>query len=318
MKQQDFEQKNASTWDAFADYLQATKPDKEYDFPEQYRLICHHYALAKQRQYSNYLVDKLNTLALNGHHRLYGRASTERNHWLSFFLHTFPASIRSNSGFVLIATLLFVLPGLISGLACYFGEDFVYSLMHPDEIRMMEAMYDPSGDMAGEAREADTDLMMFGHYINNNIGIAFRTFASGITFCIGSIFFLVFNGLMIGGVAGHLTQLSYTDTFYPFVIGHGSFELTGIVLSGAAGLKLGFSLFSPGQRTRLDALKNAAKEAGIIMAGVAFMLLIAAFIEAFWSSKTELGNTVRYIVGTLLWALVFAYFYFLGRTRESE
>ena len=43
---------------------------------------------------------------------------------------------------------------------------------------------------------------MFGFYIRNNIGIAFRTFASGIFAGLGSVFFLALNGVFIGVAAG--------------------------------------------------------------------------------------------------------------------
>ena len=75
--------------------------------------------------------------------------------------------------------------------------------------------------------------MMFGYYIKNNIGISFRTFAGGMLFGLGSVFFLVYNGLAIGATAGHLTQAGFASTFYPFVAGHGSFELTAGMGVGA-------------------------------------------------------------------------------------
>ncbi|WP_331351678.1 stage II sporulation protein M, partial [Cellvibrio sp. UBA7671] len=83
------------------------------------------------------------------------------------------------------------------------------------------------------ARESSTNIEMFGFYISNNIGVSFRTFASGILFGVGSIFFLVYNGLLMGAVSGHLTNAGFTETFFTFVVGHGSFELTAICISGA-------------------------------------------------------------------------------------
>ncbi len=125
---------------------------------------------------------------------------------------------------------------------------------------------------------------MFGFYIMNNIGIAFQTFASGVLLGLGSLFFLLFNGLMIGSVAGHLTQIGYVQTFWPFVIGHGAFELTAITFAGAAGLKLGWALLAPGRLTRGEALRLAARRSVQLIAGVIVLLLLAAFTEACWSS----------------------------------
>src|SRR3954462_7865661 len=148
-------------------------------------------------------------------------------------------------------------------------------------------MYGPGASRLGR-RGAESDFYMFGFYIFNNVRIAFQTFAGGLACGVGALFFLVFNGLMIGAVAGHVTAIGYGAAFWSFVAGHSAFELGGIVLSGAAGLRLGAALVSPGRLTRKDALAVAGREAASIIYGVAAIIVAAAFIEAFWSSRTAL------------------------------
>ena len=87
---------------------------------------------------------------------------------------------------------------------------------------------------------------MFGHYIRNNIGVSFQCFAGGLFAGIGSLFFLAYNGAFGGALAGYLTARGLSSTFYSFVATHSSFELTAIVISGAAGLRIGQALLSPG------------------------------------------------------------------------
>jgi uncharacterized membrane protein SpoIIM required for sporulation len=127
---------------------------------------------------------------------------------------------------------------------------------------------------------------------------------------------LFFNGLFIGSVAGHLTRLDYVDTFYPFVVGHSAFELTAIVFSGAAGLRLGYALLNPGQLSRRNSLRLAGREVIPMLYGIVLMLIIAAFIEAFWSSNAALPITVKYSVGAIFWILVLWYS-LSGRRHES-
>jgi hypothetical protein len=84
-------------------------------------------------------------------------------------------------------------------------------------------------------------------------------------------------------------------------------------------MKLGFSLLSPGKKSRKQALLNAGKESIQLVYGVIFFLLIAAFIEAFWSSSSTITSTIKFTVGGSLWLIVFAYFYFGGRgTQQSS
>jgi len=184
----------------------------------------------------------------------------------------------------------------------------------------MEYMYDPENKKIGrkESRQTDTDVMMFGFYIFNNISVGFRTFASGMLLGIGSIFFLFYNGLVIGGVAGYLTNLGFIETFWSFVSGHGSFELTAIVICGMAGLLLAKPNFFPGNLRRADALKIIAKDSIQLVMGAALMLIVAAFIEAFWSPSSFVSSNIKYIVAAILWAIVIAYFTFAGRSSNAS
>ena len=200
----------------------------------------------------------------------------------------------------------------------YLFPELVYSLLGVEEISQIRRMYDPAAGNLGRSieRAASEDWVMFGYYIMHNIGIAFQTFASGLLFGLGSAFFLFFNGLTIGTVAGHLTQIGSGGTFWSFVIGHGAFELTAITLAGAAGLQLGWSLIAPGRLTRGEALRLAAGKSVLMIGGVILFLLIAAFIEAYWSSSAVTTAT-KYTVGTLLWLLVLGYLLFAGRGQHA-
>lgn len=322
MKQQDFEKHNESLWQRLESLLASLESqhkdrDKQRQLPADYRQVCHHLALAKHRRYSPYLVDRLNRIVLACHNLLYSQSARFRYQWLRFLFVDYPRVLHNNRRYIWLATFLFVGPLLALAAACYFDPDFIYSVMDWQQVRGMESMYDPAARVLGREREADTDMYMFGHYIQNNIGIAFREFAGGIFFGIITAVVLVFNGIVIGAVMGHLTQLGYASTFYPFVVGHGAFELTAIVLSGAAGLKIGMSLIDPGPLKRSIALRKASREAVQIVLGAAAMLLIAAFIEAFWSSKASLPIEVKVGVGLWLWVLVLAYLGFAGRQHRQ-
>ena len=320
MKQQDFEARYSQRWEELEYLIDGNNVESEAlaKLPEYYRQVCHHLALAKHRHYSAQLVERLNSLTLRSHNRFYQHSTRFKHQLLRFVVYEFPRVLRANKIYIAIATLCFVLPMLLMGVFCYTDEGGIYSIMAPEQVSEFESMYDPENDHIGRERQADTDLMMFGFYIKNNIGISFRTFATGILFGVGSLFFLIFNGVFIGGAGGHLTQLGYTDTFYPFVIGHGAFELTAIVFSGAAGLKLGYALINPGPYRRLTALRISGKDAVKIIYGSTIMLIIAAFLEAFWSSSSSIPNVVKYSVGAVFWALMIGYCFFAGRGDGSQ
>ncbi len=299
-------------------YGETTEPPTLNDLPHQYRQICHHLAMAKTRMYSPLLIDRLNRMVVQGHQYLYETRTHFLRGILEYFTITFPVLIRKEWKLVLIASLLFYVPFFTMLIMLQFNPDLIYSVLDGGSVRSIESMYDPTlHERFGREREADSDVLMFGHYIRNNTGIDFRTFAGGLLFGIGTLFFTIFNGVYIGAVAGHLTQLGYNDTFWGFVSGHSSLELTALIFSTVAGLKLGAALIKPGRKSRIRALIDNGKTSMNIMYGTATMTIMAAFIEAFWSSIAWMPLTVKFSVSAVLWSAMIAYFVFMGRGREK-
>jgi uncharacterized membrane protein SpoIIM required for sporulation len=318
MKQHEFEARYQELWQRIETALEKpAQGDNGKFLAEQYLHLCQQLAIAKERMYDSALLERLNKLALELYRELYRYRSETRLNFYAFYKRDFPLAIYRHRYYILIAFLMLVLPGLVAGSWTYLDEDAIYSVLDGSQVRQMERMYDPQAEKLGREREAETDILMFGFYIKNNISVAFRCFASGLLLGIGTLLVLFFNGMFMGSIAGHLTRLDYVDTFYPFVAGHGSFELTAIVFSGAAGLRLGYAILNPGQSSRLDSLRQAGRDVVPMLYGIVLMLTIAAFLEAFWSSNASLPISVKYSVAAVLWGLVLLYS-FSGRRHESR
>ncbi len=275
MKQSLFESRHQDAWHAFANQLDAlergkAEPAQAGGFAAAYRRICQQLALAEARGYSNHLIEQLQQLAMRGHQQFYRHRSPLGAQLIGFVLAGFPRLVRAEWRCIGVAGLLLFGSLLGMGVLVYLYPELIYSLVDPEQVASMERMYDPEAQRLGRfgERGSGDDWLMFGFYIMNNIGIAFQTFASGLLLGLGSLFFLLFNGLMIGAVAGHLTQIGYGQTFWSFVIGHGAFELTAIALAGGAGLKLGWALLAPGRLPRGEALRRAAGRSVRLVAGV--------------------------------------------------
>lgn len=321
--QEGFEAAHRAEWEAFeADLAVLDRPRAVQEpgriaaFPSHYRRICQHLALARHRRYSAQVVGHLNELALQGHVHLYRRPQTiGLVRLLTFLAITFPQAARRLWRSWLVASVLLYVPAAAIYVAIQLRSDLVYSIIDPATVRELEAMYRPHAGHLVE-RASDSDLMMFGFYIWNNISIAFRTFAGGALLGLGSLYFLISNGLILGAVFGHLHRAGLDETLLPFAVGHGAFELTAICLAGAAGLHLGMAILAPGNRTRRASLFHAAREAAPVVQGVAVMLLVAAFLEAFWGPRASVPAVVKFAVGGLLWSFVHLWL-LLGGSRRA-
>ena len=282
-------------------------------FPQALRQVTGDLNTARSNGYDPALIERLNRITLEGNQILYGSKPFSIKSFSTFIFKTFPCAVRSQwKGFAACCLIFFGL-AVFFALLCIRFPDAVYELMSPWTAGSLEEMYNPESGYYLQPREVSGDADMFGFYIFNNISIAFQTFAGGLLAGVGSLFFLAFNGIFFGAAAGHIINCGYQNTFFSFVIGHSPFELTAIILSAQAGFLLGYRLFVTRGLSRTASLREAGKTALPIISGSAIMLVIAAVIEAFWSSRHEIDQAIRFIAGFAATLLVILYFVFAGR-----
>jgi len=282
------------------------------EFVHLYRTVCSDLARARSEELGDDVESYLNVIVARGHKQFRPPGSPSARSFGRFFARDFPRAVRSIKWYVLVATLLFAVPIIITAWAVVRDPSIAYSLAPPAEL---EALTDAYAEGHQGGRSEDEDSMMTGFYVNNNVGIAFRCFATGVFFGLGSIFFLVINGVMGGAIGAYICTAGYWESFLTFVIGHGAFELTAIVLSGATGIRLGMLLVNPGPWKRLDALRLAVPQMIRVVLGSAAMLVVAALIEGFWSPSGA-PTMVKFGVGGFLWLLVIVYLTLAGRGRD--
>jgi uncharacterized membrane protein SpoIIM required for sporulation len=330
MKQDVFQARHGEEWSAFERWLDArTRPKQrerladggdmpaDSEFPSAYRRVCQHLALAERRDYSSTLVQRLHDLVQRGHLVLYRPRAPRARRIIDFFAATFPRLVRAQWRAMSVAALLFFVPLIGAIVLLQFRPELVHSLFDPEQLAGFENMYDPAKTAERLGRESGTDLKMFGFYIFNNVSIGFRTFASGLLAGVGSVVVLIMNGVIIGGVAGHLTAIGYGGPFWRFVAGHSAPELLAIVISGGAGLQIGMALIAPGRRTRGRALVESGVIGAKLVLGVFAMLIFAAFIEAYWSSIAWMPAPIKFGVGSVLWLAILLWLWRGGRGRTD-
>jgi uncharacterized membrane protein SpoIIM required for sporulation len=150
----------------------------------------------------------------------------------------------------------------------------------------------------------------------NNIRVTLLAFAAGLAAGIGTALLLVYNGVLLGVVAGLAISSGNGSVFFQLVTAHGVLELSCIAVAGAAALRMGWTLVEPGRRTRPQALGAEAREAVKIVLGTAPWLVFAGLIEGLLTpAGTGLPTVVTVGVGVaaVYWSLVL----FAGRARRT-
>lgn len=316
-----FEQQYQGGWEELEQLLRQLRTGSRKEqsavsgahFAELYRRACEHLALARARSYPSHLTDRLGQITADAHQVIYQRREFGLSRLKALIARDIPRAVRAQAAYAWIATAVFAVPTIVVGLMVYFRPELILSVVDPQIAADFASMYSPAADSIGRVRDAHTDWAMFGYYIRHNIGIAFQCFGGGLFLGVGSLFFMAFNGTVFGAIGGYLTERGLASTFYSFIVTHAAFELTAIVLAGAAGLRIGHSILAPGRSTRMQSLITAARESIVVMYGATAMLLIAAAVEAFWSSATWIPPVVKYGVAAVCWLAVLCYLTLQGR-----
>ncbi len=282
-----------------------------------YRSVCCDLSLVQSREWGRRLEIYLNDLVAQGHGCLYRSRPGSLRTLIQFVIHGFPALLRFHWKFFAASLALFGIPFVMAAIIAAIDPILAERLVDQASLQGAVEMYENEfyGDV--DARYADDRSAMTGFYIHHNVGIAFRAFAQGILAGVGTVCTLLFNGLSLGAVTGYLIHAGLSDNFFSFAISHGSFELTAIVVAGAGGLLMGWGIVHPGQRRRYDSLMYHGNQAIRLAFGAGVMLLIAAGIEA-WFSPLPIPHGVKYVVGTMLWILVFVWLGFGGRKDSVD
>ncbi len=278
-----------------------------------YRELCADTMRARSLGFGPDLRRRLDALAARSHNFLY---RTPRQHAMSAvrrMLSDFPRTVREQWPFVLTAAVLFWLPFAVGLIGALHSQAFAERVLSAEALEQAAESYS-RGFAAG--RSSGTNATMAGFYVSNNIGIAFRCFATGVLFGAGSVFFLVYNGLNTGTVVGYVHFVGHGRNIFTFVCGHSAFELGAIVICGAAGLKLGYSLLDTGGLTRLASLRVSGKSTVTLVLGAAMLLTLAAALEAFWSPSSA-PDQLKWVVGAANWVFLFAFLAFAGEPRSA-
>lgn len=331
MNKRQFLRRRRDSWRQFETLLKSmsnlswkrTRAKDVSTFSRLLRELSSDLATIRSRDWGQSLVDYLNALVARGYSTFYAAPPTDISPIVRFLTVGFPQLFRRRINYFLAAAILFFVPGALAWGVIQMNPGLAPRLIDPEQLEQFDAMYsshekdeeeDDDEDSPRWFRFGEERAAMAGFYVQHNVGIALQCFARGILFGVGTIYTLLYNGIAIGAVGGYVVGRGHGEKFLSFIISHGSFELTAIAVAGGAGLMLGDALVHPGNRTRLEALREQGLEAVQIAGGAAVMLVVAALIEGFWS-PAPIPAIFKYSAGSVLWVLVILYLSMAGRNR---
>jgi uncharacterized membrane protein SpoIIM required for sporulation len=294
-------------------------PDAATRFSSLYRAACADLALAESYQLPPNTVDYLHRLVAKAHNQLY---RSRRFQWTGWYKKIFEDTPRLifNDPCIHLVTLMFWGLFLIAAFLAYENSlwpGFAESVVGEEGLDSMREMYSEFGGSRGFG----TNSFMMGFYVNHNASIGLGCFVT-MLFVLPGLVTFSYNAVYLGTVFGYMFRPDLGDAsvnFQNFVTAHGPFELTAIILSAGAGLKIGLSWLITNGLSRRDSLIKTARETLPIAMCAVVLFCLAAMIEGFVSPTSDdvLPWWIKGGVAVTSSCMLMIYFVVLGYPRHD-
>ena len=296
------------SWDELDALLQAAKGRPERLGAERMRRLGELYrgaaadlAVARRRFPAEPAVPALEDLVGRAHAVVYG-ASVRRESARDFLTHGYWRRIRERPALLAISALLLFGPAVVAGVWGWNDPGAAGALVPSTSEAVARPRPEGSDLRLSRGERASFSAGIF----TNNLRVTFAAVAGGISFGLLTAGVLLFNGVLIGVVAGLGVAAGNGSVMLELIVPHGVLELSCIVVAGAAGLRMGWAMIDPGRRPRSRALSEEAGAAAELALGTAPWLVLAGVVEGFVTpAGVGLGPAlvIGFALGAVYWAL---------------
>ena len=263
---------------------------------------------------SRQLTAYLNHLLGRCHNLIYLGQKPKASGIVTFYRDIYPRVFRETLPQTLLALAIFTVTMVVGWVVTIHDPGFAHRFLGPRMIDTIERHEMWTDSIVGIKPLASSGIM------TNNLSVAFATFAFGITAGIGTIYMMMFNGLMMGVVGAATWRGGMALQLWSFVAPHGVLELPAIFIAGGAGFEIARGLLFPGLLPRRESLAQAGARAARLLLGTVPMLIVAGVIEGFFS-PTKLPVTMKFSLAAVLFSILLIYLFRLSQppvpTKES-
>ena len=294
----------------------ALTDDELVELPVLYRAALSALSSARATSLDQALVAYLESLCERAYYFLYGVRGRLGQRFVDFLARGLPLAIKGLWRETLIATGIFVLGAMVAYGMVGADPDWFYTFMGAPDGR------DPSSTVEELRKviygDGDKDgLSVFATFLfTHNAQIALLCFALGFALCVPTAYLLLTNGAMLGAFVAMHVEKGLGFEISGWLLIHGVTEIFAVLLAGAAGLRIGWSVGFPGERSRLEALRISGTEGAVVMGGVVMMLMFAGLLEGF-GRQLITNDIARYAVA-LVTAIFWAGYYYLPRKVRAR
>src|ERR1041385_6450000 len=238
---------------------------------------------------------------------------------LRWFFHTLPQTFRRHVRAFYFSLAITIVGCAFGAAATMFDPDsrhvtmpFGHDQLKPSE-RVKREESQKEDRLSGQKSSFSTYLM------THNTRVSILTLALGMTWGVGTIIMLFYNGIALGAIAVDYISDGQTKFLLGWLMPHGVIEIPAILIAGQAGLMLANALVGWGKRASLRTrLREVSRDVVTLIFGVALLLVGAGFVEAFLSQYHEpvIPYNAKIAFGLVELVLLWVYLAKSGTQRE--
>lgn len=309
--------RNQRSWDDLDSLLKRSGrgarnlgPGEIDDLLRLYQLTSTHLSYASTNFTDPGLTARLSQLVSQAGALIYGTRPLSFRDFGRFFTRTIPAALYHSRRFILVSALFLFGPAVAMGVWLANSPTAINASAPP---ALRQAYVDH--DFASYYR-SNPSAEFAAHVWTNNVVVSLEVFALGALLCVGTLVVLAINGANVGIAAGLFAAAGQSPKFWGLILPHGLLELTSVAIAGAAGMRLGWALIDPGDRTRRDAIAEEGRQAIVLVLSTVFTLAVSGTIEGFVTGSA-LSTPVRVGIGVGVEVCFLAYALILGRRAHA-
>jgi uncharacterized membrane protein SpoIIM required for sporulation len=301
------------TWDRL-EYL--TKHRRRLTGPEVdelvdlYQRVSTHLSMVRSAAGDSMLVGRLSTLVARARSAVTGAHSPLWSEFVRFWTVSFPVVAYRSWRWWLGSAVVFFIVTLVIGFWVAGSPEVQATIGTPREIDQLV-----NHDFSSYYSENPAGSFALQVWVNNS-WVSAQCIASAILLGIPIPYVLFQNAANLGVAAGLMFHAGKGGIFLGLLMPHGLLELTAVFLSAAAGLRLGWSVVSPGHRPRAQVLAEQGRAVVAVAVGLVGVLLVSGLIEAL-VTPSPLPTFLRIGIGVLVEVLFLAYVVHFGRKAAA-
>jgi uncharacterized membrane protein SpoIIM required for sporulation len=273
---------------------------------ELYQRVSTHLSMVRSASSDSVLVGRLSSLVARARAAVTGAHAPMWHEFARFWTVSFPVVAYRAWRWWLATAVLFFAVVVFIGIWVGGNHEVQSALSTPEEIEQLV-----NHDFASYYSENPAGSFALRVWVNNS-WVAAQCIAYAILLGIPIPWVLFQNAANLGVIGGLMVDAGKADVLFGLLVPHGLLELTAVFLAGAVGMRLGWTVISPGDRPRGQVLAEQGRAVVAAALGLAVVLLVSGLIEAL-VTPSPLPTWMRIGIGIAAELAFLGYVFHFGR-----